>query len=175
MLNLRRVKYLKLMVLSALVDLNSCAQSSDDSKYPKQVGDIYFDAKMDDPNFKICTPNRVSQYFNFGKSLQYRGEKVKIIQGFSELFNAKGNKKDSGFVTIRFIVNCEGKTGWFRVQGMGIDYKEKKFSADLVNNLLAATRKLDGWIIGGDSTNKIDYYQYLTFKIERGNLVEIMP
>lgn len=154
----------------------SCSQDRNNTvKYPLHVGDIAFDKEVDDPNFKICTPNKVFQYFNFGKSLQYHGEKSEIIQSFGKLSETKENEEDTGFITIRFIVNCEGKTGWFRVQGMGMDYLEKKFSSDLVDSLLIITKELDGWVIGGDTTNKVDYYQYLTFKIENGRLVEIMP
>ena len=78
-------------------------------------------------------------------------------------------------MTIRFIVNCQGQTGRFRVQGMSYKYNEKTFNKNLTSQLLSLTKQLDGWIIGENGGKKFDYYQYLTFKIEKGKLIEIMP
>ncbi len=143
--------------------------------YPDHIGDISFDASIDNPDFKICNPNSVFQYFEFGKGLQYKGEKPKINGIFKSGFKPGAIKNESGYLTIRFIVNCEGRTGWFRLQGMNKEYKEKEFDGELVDKLLTLTKSLDGWIIGGGATNKVDYYQYLTFKLVDGQLIEIMP
>lgn len=165
-------KFLTALLLSTLL---SCGQKlENNAAYPLQVGDIPFDAKVDDPNFKLCDEGQVLQYYNFSKGLQYLGEKVKVNQHFEENFKPDQNP-ESGYLTIRFIVNCAGKTGRYRVQGMTSDYIEKKFNDKLVAQLLSLTKKLDGWVTGEHDGKKYDYYQYLTFKIENGRLIEIMP
>jgi hypothetical protein len=143
--------------------------------YPLQVGDIYFDPKLDDPNFKLCDENRMAQYYSFGKGLQYKGEKIKINEHFKVGLKVNEQRNVTGFLTIRFIVNCEGKIGRFRVEGMDNEYSQKTFSEGLTNQLMSLTKKLDGWIIGEHDGKAYDYYQYLTFKIENGILIEIMP
>lgn len=159
-----------------LTALYACAQTQEQqNNYPLQVGDIYFDAKIDDPTFKLCDETRVFQYYNFENGLQYKGEKVKIIEHFAAGFKSSGTENESGFLTIRFIVNCNGQTGRFRVLGMDDDYQEKAFSESLTNQLLNLTKQLDGWIVGEHKGKTYDYYQYLTFKIENGKLIEIMP
>lgn len=156
--------------------LYSCGQPQEKKiDYPLQVGDIYFDSKIDDPDFKLCDEDRVFQYYNFGKGLLYTGEKVKINEHFKEGLKTKEQKDESGFLTIRFIVNCGGKTGRYRVQGMNNEYKEKAFNENLTSQLLSLTKKLDGWMVGEYEGKTYDYYQYLTFKIENGKLIEIMP
>ncbi len=156
--------------------LYSCGQVSDNkSNYPKNVGDISFDEKIDDPHFKVCHEDNVFQYYNFSKGFQYKGEKVKVNEHFQNGFKGKEKNGETGFLTIRFIVNCEGKTGRFRVQGMDTSYHAKEFSKELVNDILTLTKKLDGWIVGEIEGLKTDYYQYLTFKLENGKLIEIMP
>ncbi|HEY5825628.1 MAG TPA: hypothetical protein VIT44_14740, partial [Cyclobacteriaceae bacterium] len=96
----------------------SFAQSKSPSKYPDHVGDIAFDAKLDDPEFRICAEHSVYlQYYNFGKGVQYKGEKPAIEEHFKEVYSNK-MPSETGYITIRFVVNCAGKTGRFRVQEM---------------------------------------------------------
>lgn len=139
------------------------------------VGDIQFDPQIDDPGFKICDYEAVHQYYNFGKGLQYKGEKIKINEHFQGKLKTKEQPGESGFLTIRFIVNCEGETGRYRVQGMDNDYRPKDFNDELTAQLLNLTKQLTGWIPGEYEARRFDYYQYLTFKIENGHLIEIMP
>jgi hypothetical protein len=73
------------------------------------------------------------------------------------------------------VVNCKGETGRFRIQQMDMDYQEMKFLPETVNQLLKLTQQLHGWIIGEYNGAVRDYYQYLTFKIQEGQLMEIMP
>jgi len=155
--------------------LNACGQAQNNAaNYPEHVGDISFDAALDDPSFKVCN-KEVFQYYNFGKGLQYKGEKIAIDKYFKENFEHKIQKSETGLLTIRFIVNCEGKTGLFRVEGMDTNYQPKKFNQGLESKILQLTKQMDGWIAGEFKGQKMDYYQYLTFKLEDGQLIEIMP
>jgi len=168
----------QLLVLAfAIVLFQSCGQTQNTvSTYPEHVGDISFDAKLDDPGFKICTNEiNIPQYYNFGKGLQYIGEKIAIDKYFIENFKSRIQKNETGFLTIRFIVNCEGKTGRFRVEGMDNNYQRKKFDKELEDQILKLTKQMNGWIVGESQGQKFDYYQYLTFKLVDGKLIEITP
>jgi hypothetical protein len=156
--------------------LYSCGQTQEKkADYPLQVGDIDFNSKIDNPNFKLCDETRVLQYYNFGKGLQYKGEKITITEYFKNGLKTKEKIGETGVLTIRFIVNCNGQTGRFRIQGMDNDYNEKKFGDNLANQVLTMTSKLDGWIAGELEGKKYDYYQYLAIRFENGKLIEIMP
>ncbi len=76
---------------------------------------------------------------------------------------------------MRFLVNCEGKTGFFRVQHMNPDLKETALDEALENKLLQFTKLLDGWMPKEIKGLKVDYYQYLTYKIENGKVSEVLP
>jgi hypothetical protein len=159
-----------------LTTLFSCAQEKKVKPgYPAHVGDINSDPKLDDPNFKPCDEEAIKQYYNFGKGLQYKGEKPKINEHFKVRLKTSDKKNESGFLTIRFIVNCAGKTGRFRTQGMDENYNRKTFDDNLTDQLVTLTKIMDGWVIGEHDGKTYDYYQYLTFKIEDGRLIEIMP
>lgn len=168
-----------LIFLCLLFVFNACQRRSIDTNTPnnylRHVGDITFDPKLDDPNFKVCNERRAQQYYSFDKGLMYKGEKPALLAHFNKGFKPPKKSTETGFVTIRFIVNCEGKTGWFRVLGIDNAYQPKTFSAALVDQLLSLTKQLDGWMTGDYNGTTYDYYQYLTFKIQNGHIIEIMP
>lgn len=143
--------------------------------YPRQIGDISYDVKLDNPNFVPCNgDDKIYQYFNTGKGVEYKGGKKEIIDVFKEKY-APINNEESGLIRIRFIVNCKGETGRFRVKQMSNNYEQYTFDDRITNQLLMITQSLGGWKIKISNENKIDYYQYLIFKIEKGNLIEILP
>jgi hypothetical protein len=153
----------------------SCAQKTETPEYTAVVGDIQYDPAVDDPGFKVCNVEQVLQYYQFGKGMQFRGEKGSIIKYFNSKFKGEEIKGESGYITIRFVVNCEGNTGRFRMQEMDVDYQPKQFTKSISSRLLELTRDLHGWTIGTYDNVSYDYYQYLTFKIEDGIIKEILP
>ncbi|UCA61833.1 hypothetical protein KB553_10015 [Chryseobacterium rhizoplanae] len=147
-----------------------------ENTYLNNVGDIQFDPKIDDPEFKICNPDTSFQYYNFSKGFQYTGEKYQIQKEWNEKYPAIISKlKETGYITVRFLVNCDGKTGLFRIQEMDKNYIKISFSQDFVNTILKFIKELDGWVINEYNGQKVDYFQYLTFKIENGVVKEILP
>lgn len=163
-----------LYILFLLPTFLSCQSEKSMSKYPAHVGDIQFDEKLDDSNFKTCFVNPFSfQYYNFD-GFQYKGEKFEIEKKLERL-NLKSDKNSNGYITIRFVVNCEGKPGMFRVKQMDENYKETVFDKTFTNQLLEFTKSLNEWIPKEYLGIKINYYQYLTFKIENGKVSEILP
>ena len=154
----------------------ACNNSSENSKYPRHVGDIAFDEKNDNVDFEICNgEDEVKQYFNFSQGLKYEGEKLAIIEKIEANYKPIQNEKETGLIRIRFIVNCRGQTGRFRVIGMNKDYQEKEFDSAIVNQLLSITKQMSGWKILPDTSKPHDYYQYLIFKMESGHIKEILP
>lgn len=169
--------YRELMLCSLFVLLVTTlfAQSQESNSYPAVIGDIEYDPMLDDPGFKVCNVEAVFQYYHFGKGVQFMGEKIKIAEYFDTRYDGKKFRGENGYLTIRFIVNCEGNTGRFRVQGMDFGYQPKTFSKKLTTQLLTLTQNLQGWIVGMYENQAFDYYQHLSFKIEDGNISEILP
>lgn len=142
--------------------------------YPNQVGDIAADSLLDDPTFRACRESNIPQYYNIKSG--YEGEKPAIERYFKQSFRKdKAFEHENGYITIRFVVNCNGQTGRFRVQEMGRDYRPKKFPAPLTAQLLQLTKAMDGWLPGMSNSIPYDYYQYLTFTIVNGDIERITP
>lgn len=152
-----------------------CQTEVKKSVYPDMVGDIAFDAATDKKDFQLCDPPYVYQYFNFSEGFIYKGEKIALDRIFREQYHPENAKKESGTLRIRFIVNCKGETDRFRIIGMDENYTEKIFDASITNQLLTITKELKGWPSKTIQDRGFNYYQYLIFKIENGQLIEILP
>lgn len=163
-------------ILFLLPILFSCQSEKAVTVYPNQVGDIIFDKNIDNPDFKRCMDKDYGiQYYDYNSNgLQYQGEKIEIVQALEKL-NLSSSKKTDGYITIRFVVNCEGKTGLFRIQQMNENYTEENFDKGFIEKLLNFTKSLKGWTPGEMEGRKYDYYQYLTYKIADGKVSEILP
>ena len=143
--------------------------------YPPNVGDILPDRALDDPGFTVCREQFITQYYSSLTS-GFTSEKPALEAYFRSKFIP--NKKyagESGYITIRFVVNCQGKTGRFRMQEIGPDYLPKKFPSAISKHLLDLTKNLQGWLPGQRNGFRLDYYQYLTFSIVNGELTQITP
>ncbi|PRX55350.1 energy transducer TonB [Flagellimonas meridianipacifica] len=145
--------------------------------YLRMIGDILPDTSLDDPEFLTCNgDDRVIQYFNTLEGFRYTGEKSSFVAEIKKFYkpieNAEGQ---SGYLRIRFIVNCKGETGRFRVLSSDLNYQEKEFDSAIVNQLLEVVKSLNGWQPLSHEGKPLDYYQYVIFKIEKGNISEILP
>ncbi|SFT52983.1 hypothetical protein SAMN04489724_1171 [Algoriphagus locisalis] len=168
----------KTVLLVALLFLSACSsekEAESQADYLRWVGDIPYDPDFDKADFKLCHgDSNARQYFNFGQGFQYEGEKLAMVQEFKNSYKPVG-VDDSGLIRIRFLVNCKGESGRFRVIAMDNNYNEMVFDKRITNQLLQITKQLDGWKILPTIEEPLDYYQYLIFKIEEGNILEILP
>ena len=139
------------------------------------VGNINFDEKTDRKDFILCDENHVYQYFNDSKGFLYDGEKLAIEEEFQKKYNQTIVKKENAWVRIRFIVNCFGRTDRFRILTANYNYEPIEIDKNITSQLLEITKNLSGWIPKKIKEQKIDYYQYLTFKIKDGKIDEILP
>jgi len=146
-----------------------------EEKYKRWVGDINFDASQDSKTFTLCNEEyQAYQYFNDSNGLQYEGERLAIYNEFESEYSIH-EKGENGLVRIRFIVNCDGLAGRFRILGMDNEYKSKKFKSSITTELMRITKTLDKWKPKKVNGENIDYYQYLIFKLEDGKITEILP
>lgn len=146
------------------------------SDYLRWVGDIEQNDQIDKLDFKVCHgDNRVLQYFNLGEGPVYKGEKSRIINTFKSKYKSVNDKSENGLIRIRFIVNCEGKAGRFRVLQSDYNYQETEFDNEIVSQLMTITKGIEDWAIFKRNEVTVDYYMYLIFKIKDGQLTEILP
>lgn len=163
------------IALSILMGCKGIQQDTAGSS-PLNVGDIRFDSKQDDPNFALCSSEtRIRQYHNFSKSLQIEGEKGGLIEYFATHYQYPEDPSVNAYVTIRFVINCKGESGRFRMEVMDRDFSRLQLDKKITKQLMTLTKELEGWKVGVLRDSPRDYYQYLTFKLVNGQIQDIMP
>ena len=169
------MRNLTLFLLFILIAGSSFAQNTAPplDTLPNNVGDIPFDSTKDDPTFYLCNKEFIPQYYQ--AKIHYKGEWKTLKKFFFDHLTWSKPSQETGYITIRFIVNCKGETDRFRIFQMGGDYKPYLFDKSLVEELLSLTKKSDGWIPGKYQNKTYDAYMYLSFKIINGKLVSIQP
>jgi hypothetical protein len=165
----------KLLILLILIPYLSFTQEKTlaVSKYPRAIGDITLDPKTDKANYAACGECDIFQYFQLHEAT-YDGDKLAIEKIFLETYNSKNVKQESGLIRIRFIVNCLGETERFRLIASDENYQEKTFDESITSQLLEITKNLKGWKAMTYNNAKVNYYQYLIFKIKDGQIQEIL-
>ena len=167
-------KTLKFLLFIPLISFGQ-EKSETKSLYPNYVGDIEFNSETDKKDFELCNSKHIFQYFNNSGGLEYEGEKLAIEKEFTEKYKSEIIKNETGLIRINFVVNCKGKTDRFRLISMNENYEEKVFDKSITDKLLSIAKNLKGWKGKRIREKEIDYYQYLIFKIENGQLKEILP
>lgn len=123
--------------------------------------------------FNVCNENYIAQYYNT-ETLPYPNGK----NGFRNYINlsyVNNNYSDSGYLNIRFIINCEGDTGRFTIHENDLDLKSKTFNKDLKNQLFKLTSEIKGWKPTYLYEENRDSYMYVSYRIEHGEITEIIP
>ncbi|HNR20586.1 MAG TPA: hypothetical protein PKN75_14750 [Bacteroidia bacterium] len=138
------------------------------------VDDIVADSLQDGVTFKLCnTEAQIIQYFNNGKGAEYLGGKPAIDSLFFTSYH-KVHTDISGMIRIRFVVNCLGETGRFRLLSADSNYQPVVFPDAVNSQLMQITKSMNGWQTKLWKDVKIDYYQNLIFRIEQGQLTNII-
>ena len=165
-----------LFILSILTGCKSEKKVEGKNGYLRWVGDIEQNDQIDEPDFKVCNGDyKILQYFNLGEGPVYDGEKLKILNTFNSKYKPISDRNENGLIRVRFIVNCKGKAGRFRILQSDYSYQEKKFDKDIISQLLIITKGIENWKIFQKNKVPVDYYMYLIFKIRDGQLTEILP
>ena len=164
------------LLLSIFWSCQTEKKVNEKQEYLRWVGDIEQDEQIDKLKFKACNgDDKILQYFNLGEGPIYSGEKSRILNTFKTNYKQITDRKENGLIRIRFIVNCEGKSGRFRVLQSDYYYQEKEFDKEIVSQLLNITKGIEDWEVYKRNEVPVDYYMYLIFKITNGQLTEILP
>lgn len=159
-----------------IVSISNCNSTSETimEKYKGNVGDIQYDPKVDSPDFKPCN-NTIFPIYKNGNF--YNGEKIALISEFTKNFDASIlTSKNDGYITLRFVVNCNMEIGMIRIEAFDFSYKHLKVEEEILLKLKTAILSLKNWIQLKDKNgNTYDYFQYLTLKITNGKIETILP
>ena len=123
--------------------------------------------------FKVCDEYRVYQYYNTQELPYPKGKNGFRNYIYSHYENR--NYTDSGYFNIRFIINCEGKAGRFIVHENNLDLEPIAFNRDLKAQLIKLTTHIKAWKPILINNERRDCFMYVSYRIENGEITEIIP
>lgn len=168
MKNLKKSNLNLLLLLSFLIALSLSIWLN--YQTTNSVGDISFNKEIDSPTFKICNEKKILQYYSV-KSNYKNGRRAIKKEIWKTIENLTFEK--SGFITFRFIINCKGETGRFRIKTINSELKTQEFDAQKIKTLQNTIEKLKNWNAGIMDDKTFDSYYVLNFKIEKGKITDI--
>ena len=134
----------------------------------------------DQSDFQLCNRHL---YLNLG-SHHYYYKGTELFGGHYAIrknLDAKYISRPNGFsgvIRIRFIVNCEGKTGQFETIALDESYNVVDDLPKEALSLMEITRELGPWKPGTSDDmglEKIDTYIFIAYKLKNGEVVDILP
>ena len=137
------------------------------------IGLIPHDPRIDTLDFQVCNENQIYPFFHH-RNVSFKGEKRALVDEIMSKFESTTSGEE-GYITIRFVVNCDGISGRFRMIQMDDSYQFKTFSEDLRNQIYGITTSLEGWDVMKIEEVSYDYVRYLTYKIKDGAVTDILP
>jgi hypothetical protein len=156
--------------LGLIIILCSCGQES--RKYTNDIGYIDPKTALGDKNFKTCK-NEIYEYYNSEPDGGYKHGKKALRDSVLRKYSVSIN--ESGYLTFRFVVNCEGKAGRYIVIQNDLDFEPKEFAEELTSHLFTITQDLKEWRPVILENEPRDYYMYITYKLLDGKIIEILP
>ncbi|WP_420571450.1 hypothetical protein [Kordia sp.] len=178
------MKITKIAVVVLGILFISCAKQSKEEDFIPTENAFTTDAHYINPEtallsdgFEVCNEHYILQYYN--------PERARYSKGKNELRNfilsnyKNKNYTDSGYLNIRFVINCKGEAGRYVIHENDLNLKPKTFTKDLKEQLFELTTQLKEWnpnlITGKNGSAYYDTYMYISYKIEHGNITEIIP
>ena len=130
----------------------------------------------DHSDFKLCKSEAViREYYSCKKRGELKGGKGAWWRVLRKKLKPEKLKNESGFLTYRFVINCQGATGRFVVIGADLDYNEKEFNKETVEHLYDIVSKETDWQHCHGNYWELDSYAYITFKLKDGEIIELLP
>ena len=123
--------------------------------------------------FKVCNENFIAQYYNPEKAT-YSKTKKGLRDFILSNYENRGYT-DSGYMNIRFVINCEGSAGRYVIHENNLDLEPTPLNPDMVEQIFELTAQLKQWNPNVIRGNIWDSYMYLSYRIENGEITEILP
>ncbi len=134
---------------------------------------IEYKEVIDKIELTLCDKGRISQYymvstdFNGGK----RAIKNELMPNIEKDRISFGTNTSN--ITIRFIVNCKGEIGLFRVKAINKNIQKTLIDKGNIEYLISLVSQLKDWNIETIKDKKYDSYYLINFKIRNGLITDI--
>ena len=170
----------EISVVSELVEQMSLKEFKERANHgKKRIAYIDPNNTLDNnSNFKLCNKEiNIADYYGCKGYSRLIGGKGKWWRILEKELKPERLKKESGYLTYRFVLNCKGEVGRFTTEEADLDFNKKQFNKETVGHLYRIVAAQKDWKLctGRNIDYKLDAYLYITFKLKDGKITEILP
>jgi hypothetical protein len=122
---------------------------------------------------KLCKPQYRPEYWQL--SAKNTKSSDQILKEWKSVFKKPEGFNQSGFLTIKFIVNCHLELCCFHTYEMDENYQPIVFNENVKVQLMDFIKNLKGWKSGEYEGKVINYRYYLNFVIKNGEFKKVSP
>ena len=144
-----------------------------ENKYTHSAEYINPETALLNEGFEVCDEDFIIQYYNPQSATYSKGKNG--LRNFILSYYKNNNFTDSGYLNIRFVINCKGQAGRYVIHENNLDLEPTSFNKDLVNQLFDLTTQLKEWNPNFTHDAFRDSYMYISYRIENGEITEILP
>ncbi|MFN8357432.1 MAG: hypothetical protein U0Y10_23445 [Spirosomataceae bacterium] len=121
--------------------------------------------------FELCTKPPYTHYH----FLPYEGG-VRAVHDFVRSRYVPVTTDQSGYLTVRCLLNCQNQVGAFRTLSVNTDYQACTFDPQIVNQLMALSKQLPHWKAQNYyNTDKVaEGYVTIIYKIKKGAIEYVL-
>lgn len=129
-----------------------------------------------DEAFELCKlEHEIYDYYNETPHAGYIGGKKPLWAYIVQRLNPNMLHNESGYLTFRFVINCKGKAGRFITDQADLDFQKKEFHPETIEHCYNILKSIPEWQTIVLRDEPWDVYAYVTFKLENGKLIELLP
>ncbi|MEM8586098.1 MAG: hypothetical protein AAGF87_17630 [Bacteroidota bacterium] len=147
------------------------------SEKPERIAYINPNETLDrGTNFSSCdSSDQIVDYYNGNPDGAPVGRKRTLEKLTADMWDFAERSGVSGYLTLRFVLNCEGEVGWFVTEQADLDFGATTFPPDIIQRAKDIIESVPEWQptkIYGESR---DSYAYITFKLQDAQVIDILP
>jgi len=127
-------------------------------------------------NFNPKCDSRYLLYY-YQANTKYPASAMTVLSEVREFLTSRGKiYSGSGYITLRFIVDCEGKIYKVKVLQVDENYKTCRFDKQFVSDLNDYIHTLDRWEknLSVYDLKNVNYIAYISFRIKNGEVVNVV-
>ena len=143
-------------------------------KFPHHIGYINMEKALLNDVYELCGNGNIYKTHHGAPDDAFEVSKKRFRETILSEYKNE-NYADSGYLNFRFLVNCEGNAGWFEIVEMNLDLVETDLNDQMVNQLFKLTSNTKHWKILMLKEVPRNYYMYISYRIENGEIIEILP
>ena len=174
-ISLKNTSHLIVILAISILFANCQSNNNIDKKneYLNHIG--YLDSADPDftADFERCSDSLPIGFYSSAAPHAYKGTKRTFVNYVHKNYKNQGFS-DNGFLNLRFLINCDGNIGHMEVNELDEDYLSTDLNDEMVEQLIDLSANGENWRLP-NRDKPYDVYMYLIYKIENGNITEILP